>query len=93
MRIIESKKDILNLDIENKTCDCKARILVVDDNEFNIIPVNFLIKEYFNIDIEQCSNGAEAVILYKQGLQKKCKCIFRTYRLIFMDLNMPVMNG
>ena len=36
----------------NSECGCKPRILVVDDNEFNIIPVNHLIKEYFDIDIE-----------------------------------------
>lgn len=34
---------------ECKRCDCQARILVVDDNEFNILPLKLLIKENFDI--------------------------------------------
>jgi hypothetical protein len=31
----------------------KEKILVVDDIEFNIIPVKMMIKENFDIDIEE----------------------------------------
>jgi uncharacterized membrane protein len=34
---------------------------VVDDIEFNIIPVKYLIKENFDIDVEDASNGAIAL--------------------------------
>jgi hypothetical protein len=33
----------------------------VDDIEFNIIPVKMMIKENFDIDIEEASNGAIAL--------------------------------
>ena len=46
------KKEIFSIKNNESECGCKARILVVDDNEFNIIPVNHLIKEYFAIEIE-----------------------------------------
>ena len=31
--------------------------------------------------------------MYTEGFEKACQCNLRTYRLIFMDLNMPVMDG
>ena len=51
----------MNSFIENKNCNCEPRILVVDDNDFNILPLKLLIKENFDIDIEEASNGAIAV--------------------------------
>jgi CheY-like chemotaxis protein len=33
------------------------------------------------------------VNLYKQKQNKPCGCINRTYKLIFMDIQMPVMDG
>ena len=59
---------------EGKRCDCQARILVVDDIEFNILPLKLLIKEHFDIDIEEATNGAIAIDMYKKGLEKPCKC-------------------
>jgi hypothetical protein len=38
---------------ESKQCGCQARILVVDDIEFNILPLKLLIKEHFDIEIEE----------------------------------------
>jgi hypothetical protein len=35
-----------------KTCECKARILVVDDTDFNVLAVKIMIKENFILDIE-----------------------------------------
>ena len=51
--------------MSDKKCDCKPRILVVDDIEFNILPVKLLIKEHFDIDIEEAENGAIAVDKFK----------------------------
>jgi CheY-like chemotaxis protein len=31
--------------------------------------------------------------MYKNLLKKECGCKYRTYRLILMDLSMPVMDG
>jgi hypothetical protein len=59
---------------------------VVDDIEFNILPIKLLIKEHFDIEIEEASNGAIAVEMFKKGLDKPCQCSQRSYTLIFMDL-------
>ena len=40
-----------------KECNCNARILVVDDTDFNILAVKLMIKENFMIDIEEAVNG------------------------------------
>ena len=67
-------------------CDCIPRILVVDDTDFNIIPVRMLLQENYEIECDDACNGAVAVQMYKDALEKTCGCIDRAYRLIFMDL-------
>ena len=74
-------------------CGCKPKILVVDDMEFNIMPVRFLLKSMFHIDIDDASDGQVALDKFKKELNKPCGCINRAYRLIFMDIGMPVMDG
>ena len=68
-------------------------MLIVDDTEFNIIPVERMLKNHFNIDVDKANNGQIAVDMFRQRLSKRCKCPVRTYRLILMDLSMPVLNG
>jgi len=31
--------------------------------------------------------------MYKKALEKPCGCTNRAYKLIFMDMSMPVMGG
>jgi PleD family two-component response regulator len=38
-------------------CSCKARILVVDDTDFNLLAVKLMIKENFLIDVDEAVNG------------------------------------
>ena len=47
---------------------------MVDDIEFNILPLKHLIKEHFDIEIDEASNGAIAVEMFKKGLDKPCQC-------------------
>ena len=61
--------------------------------EFNIIPVRFLIKQHYGIDIEDACDGKVALDKFTKELNKPCGCINRAYRLIFMDIGMPVMDG
>ena len=61
--------------------------------EFNIIPVRFLLKHNYEIDIDDAPDGKIAFEKFKQELQKPCGCKNRAYRLIFMDIGMPVMDG
>ena len=56
--------------------------LVVEDNLINQRLIKILLEEY-NINVSTASNGLEAVKMY----QKK------KYDIIFMDIDMPYMNG
>ena len=38
-------------------------------------------------------NGKLAVEAYKEGFDRPCGCENRAYKLIFMDVSMPVMGG
>ena len=46
-------------------CDCEAKVLVVDDTDFNLLPVMYLIKETYGIDITTAVDGQIAVEKYK----------------------------
>ena len=74
-------------------CRCEPEVLVVDDNDFNIFPVKLMLKELYNIDIHSASNGQIAVDMFKERWSNKCKCKNRVFRLIIMDISMPVMDG
>ena len=74
-------------------CGCGPKILVADDMEFNIMPVRFLIKQNYGLDIDESSDGKVAFEKFEEGFNQPCRCINRTYRLIFMDIGMPVMDG
>jgi CheY-like chemotaxis protein len=63
----------------------------VDDNMFNLIPLELILKEMFNITVDKAMNGREAVNLFSNNIQKKC-CETR-YKLVLMDLQMPIMDG
>ena len=74
-----------------KTCSCEAQILIVDDNIFNLIPLELILKEMFKLKVDKAMNGQEAVNAFSKNIVKKCCQTY--YKLILMDLNMPVMDG
>jgi CheY-like chemotaxis protein len=43
--------------MDKKNCSCEPRILVVDDNQFNIMVIKNMIDEYFGLEVEEASNG------------------------------------
>ncbi|MCL2055636.1 MAG: response regulator [Oscillospiraceae bacterium] len=59
-----------------------ARVLVVDDNDFNLKIARGLL-ELFGVSVTTASSGQEAIKLVKQG----------AYDIIFMDYMMPEMDG
>ena len=83
----------MSLESSVKGCQCEPRILVVDDIQFNILPVKLMIQENFQLEIEEAHNGQVALEKFKQGYEKECGCPNRAFNLIFMDLQMPVMGG
>lgn len=56
--------------------------LVVEDNLINQRLIKILLQKY-NINVSTASNGLEAVKMYKE----------KKYNIIFMDIDMPYMNG
>ena len=53
-----------------------------------------LILSKFSIKTEKALNGADALKKCEEKKQKPCKQCFCTgFAVIFLDLNMPVMNG
>ena len=74
-------------------CECRPRILVVDDNSYNILAVKLMLKDKFQMDIEEALDGKFAVEMFEEAIQKPCGCPNRAFKLIFMDLSMPIMSG
>jgi CheY-like chemotaxis protein len=66
----------------DNVCNVK-NVLVVDDQEVNQIVMDGILKYHFGIEASFANDGKEAVDMVSRG----------DYDLIFMDLNMPVMNG
>ncbi len=58
---------------------------------FNLIPLELILKEMFNISVDKAMNGQEAVNMFTKSLDKKC--CQNHYKLVLMDLNMPIMDG
>ena len=52
-----------------------------------------MLKKNFQLDIDDATNGEVAFEKYKEAFEKKCGCKNRSYKLIIMDLQMPVMDG
>ena len=78
--------------INSDSC-CEPRILVVDDSEMNIMVLQTMIRAEFNLEVESAADGLIAVNKFKASLQKDCGCENRAYRLIFMDIQMPNLDG
>lgn len=68
-----------------------VRVLVVDDEPFNLISAKMLIKANFDIvDVETANSGFECLDICAHILKMKELPLFD---FIFMDLNMNKMDG
>lgn len=67
-------------------CGCN-KILAVDDNDFNLITLRGILEAKFRLRCDVAINGRDAVNKFRASLG----CC--PYRLIFMDVNMPVLDG
>ena len=81
------------IDVRENDCNCQGRILIVDDTEFNIIPIKSMLVSIYKVPVETANNGKIAVDMYKEAVNRECRCEQRAYKLIIMDLGMPVMGG
>ncbi|KAK4240458.1 hybrid signal transduction histidine kinase B [Achaetomium macrosporum] len=67
----------------------RQHLILVDDNPINIKLLTQLVRK-LNHTFATASDGREAVRQYKNSLEGGQGCRFD---LVFMDINMPVMNG
>ena len=73
------------------SCKCKARVLIVDDSQFNIYPLQKMLSSHFELKSETATNGLIAYNKVKRNLTKMCCRL--NFNLICMDIRMPVMDG
>ena len=73
-------------------CNRCNDVLLCDDEEFNLSTIKNMLKK-FNVNCDLSSNGQECIdsILKKKKLN--CNCDKKNYKLILLDMMMPIMNG
>ncbi|MDQ2179434.1 PAS domain-containing hybrid sensor histidine kinase/response regulator [Marinifilum sp. D714] len=85
--IIELKNCLIpNQESNTKPCEKgnNCNILIVEDEEINYLYFESLIEEIApECHLEHAKNGLEAIKLFKQ----------KEFKLVFMDIKMPEMNG
>ncbi|CAD8133733.1 unnamed protein product [Paramecium pentaurelia] len=69
-------------------CNKCTHVLVVDDIPFNQIALKMMLKHY-NIEADSVFDGFQAIEKVKLKMQQHCQI----YQLIFMDIEMPGMDG
>jgi len=70
----------------------------VDDSIFNLEALKIIIKNLFPFEPDTAANGQEALDQFQKREEattgcSDALCQRSKYRLVFMDLNMPVMDG
>jgi CheY-like chemotaxis protein len=71
-------------------CACKD-ILIVDDEYFNQLALTTILGT-MKLKADCANNGIQANELYENSLTKLCECE-KVYKIIFMDINMPILDG
>ena len=92
---IEDNGNIISLKKEQEeseiNCDC-LDILIVDDEQFNIMASQKMVQKLgFESDI--AFNGEECINLIKNKKKLNCLCNKSYYKLIFLDIVMPILDG
>lgn len=72
------------------SCDCQATVLIVDDNAFNLFPLEMMLRQ-LGLHSEKASGGKEAIDQFIANRKKQC-CKVK-FQLVLMDLNMPEVDG
>ncbi|CAD8189304.1 unnamed protein product [Paramecium pentaurelia] len=82
--------EIIECSIQSNCC---ARVLIVDDEYFNILSLQLLMQKH-RAKCDYAYNGKEALNKIMQKLEIGCHiCQNKSYSLIFIDINMPILNG
>ena len=76
---------------EKVNCNC-LDILIVDDEEFNVMATKKMLKK-IGYESDEAYNGEECINLIKQKQKLNCSCHKNYYKIIFLDIVMPVLDG
>lgn len=79
----------LLLNIVEFGCEC-AQVLIVDDIDMNRYVIKEILRSKFGLAVEEATNGKESLKMIKEKSFSEC-C--SKYKLIFMDYEMPILNG
>ena len=52
-----------------------------------------MLNDKYNLEPDEAHNGKIALEMFQKEFEKPCKCDNRGYKLILMDINMPIMDG
>ena len=87
----ESEEDSNYLMHSEAQCNC-ADLLVVDDEEFNVMASQRMLHK-LGFESDAAYDGKECLNLINNKLKLNCKCEHSFYKIIFLDIVMPVMDG
>ncbi|EDK32072.2 two-component sensor protein histidine kinase (dhkk, dhkj) (macronuclear) [Tetrahymena thermophila SB210] len=79
----------LNKQNAEKICECN-QILIVDDNDFNLYSLQLILKTYGFV-VDKSNSGMDAISKVKLKYSNQSCCQY--YKVIFMDIDMPIMDG
>jgi len=68
-------------------------MLIVDDTAFNLMALQQVLKSMFKIEAETATDGSEAIEMFERALARECGCRLRAYSMVFMDIQMPEVDG
>ncbi|CAD8070988.1 unnamed protein product [Paramecium sonneborni] len=82
--------EIIECSIQSNCC---ARVLIVDDEYFNILSLQLLMQKH-KAKCDYAYNGKEALDKIIKKAEIGCQiCQNKYYSLIFIDINMPILDG
>ena len=80
-----------SLSIIQESCTCPP-VMVVDDDPFNITALEQHLSK-FKIKCDCAFNGKQAIDKIMHRQESRCSQNCRQYQIVFLDCNMPVLNG
>lgn len=81
---IEQEKMALKLSKGVCNLLCKNTVLMCDDVSYNLVPLEWMLRETFKITSTQLSSGEEAVNCFKERMY--ATCCQRMYKLVLTDI-------